>query len=394
MGAGPRRVCLPCNWHNGELSSLEGPEQTLSVRPWKLAAISPPPGAATGLSVDQALAAARNVARRSGFRARLTAIINCNDFGPSCATPRERPPWYDLPLSDALDGLTYVQAAFSSPKDPGKVVEVLALIDTGSPECDLRQTYLDQLGVSEPPFDHDAGLACTLVVSVMGRRTEVQVHRAEEPGDGDAVRKRSAVEGIGRLGAEAAGDTEKADEVDLLFGCNTSIDDAVIGYEALAQLGLLVDCRRRQLVDNTCFSPTMDSIPFMASGQKVPLEIANPLEPNRLRVVADALVDTASTDVDLSERKVRQIALEVDPAERTAQIHAGLGVKVQDNVGATDENPDAWESPDAAVLGHDALAALDLLVDCRGGRLLRSGDIPEQPPVSTPSPTSVCKPRF
>lgn len=47
-----------------------------------------------------------------------------------------------LPLEQALDALTYVRVEFCHPAD-GRCVGVVALVDTGSNDCDLNMASID-----------------------------------------------------------------------------------------------------------------------------------------------------------------------------------------------------------------------------------------------------------
>jgi len=104
--------------------------------------------------------------------------------------------------------------------------------------------------------------------------------------------------------------------------------------------------------------------------------------------------------MDLSQRLIDELGLSVDPSEGTAQFETAGGVTIEapiyaaslhvldraervrispseddacnsDDEGCSEADADRGNT-DAALLGHDALAALGLLVDCHGRRLLAS----------------------
>lgn len=403
-------------WHNGELDEgggeppdapREGPSETALLRPWRLA------DAVSCDGRDAARRAAWRVSRASGFRARLAALRACRggeDAGAGAR--RDGDAEADLDLRAGLDGLTYVPVEFAHPADPARRVTVRALVDTGSSDCDLRQGLIDSLGLPaddgslrRSPFgfvgatlragftqvETAAGRQVEMpvyraLVRVMGREASVLLSPADEPEDG------------GRSSGE--------DEEDKEFGLDSATDDALLGSEALAALGLLVDCRNRRLVlppsaEEEC---GMRSAPFVPGGPYAWLEVGNPLQPDGPSVGLRALVDSGSTDVDLDPRLIERLGLRVDPDEGRAVFETAQGVTVsapvyralaralgreasvrvgpsadrEEDMDTSEEEeeepgqpgPDASGAPDEALLGHDALAALGLLVDCQGRRLL------------------------
>jgi predicted aspartyl protease len=193
----------------------------------------------------------------------------------------------------------------------------------------------------------------------------------------------------GAAASEASGESD----VDAEFGLSSSSDDAVLGSAALASLRLLVDCRHHRLIPYQ--NQKLPSINFSGSGLHAPVEIPGNATGS---IVVDALVDTGCTDMDLSQRLIHKLGLAVDPSEGTAQFETAGGVTIEApiyralvrvlgreaSVRISPSEDDACQSDDgtcssddsdggntdAALLGHDALAALGLLVDCHGRRLL------------------------
>lgn len=217
--------------HNGEGPDGEGPPGTSLERPWKLA------GSVECRSRDLAERAAWRVSRASGFRARNKALRHCIALGSDGLAQQEA---MTFDPRDGFDGLTYALVEFLHPTDPSRHVQVRALVDTGATECDLKQGLIDELGLpvekgGRTMFETAAGTTIETdmhhaVVRVMGRTASVRVSPIEEE----------------ESGSEEEGDSD--DEEDREFGLLSNSDDALLGHDALAALGLLVDCRNRRLL--------------------------------------------------------------------------------------------------------------------------------------------------
>mmetsp|Transcript_104229 Transcript_104229/g.291995 ORF Transcript_104229/g.291995 Transcript_104229/m.291995 type:complete len:434 (-) Transcript_104229:230-1531(-) len=346
--------------HNGE-SQEPGPEATRLLRPWRLAERVDFSDAAG------ARHAAAAIARASGFRARLATLR-----GAARAAPEGEGP------TDAEDGVE-----FSNPKS-GKSVTVVALVDTGSSDCDLRQELIGRLGLPRcraglpSCFETAAGRiveapSYSARLRVLGREVDVRVNPTDEDDD------------------------EEEDEEDRAMGLVSSTDDAVLGCQALAALGLCVDCAGRRLVEPVAGLP---ALPCDAStAMHAPIELSSGGRSVRVR----ALVDSGCTDVDLDPRHVEALGLHGGAAEGSAQFETAGGVTIEAPVyrvtasalgrsasvlvspseaacgGDEEESEDSdggaaggrsGSNQDEALLGHDALAALGLFVDCRARRLL------------------------
>ncbi|CAE8609117.1 unnamed protein product [Polarella glacialis] len=382
--------------HNGELEKdQDGPDVTKFLRPWRLADF---------VAFDEPEAArclAWQTSRASGFRARLAALRGglLPDESQQAIDSSS-----DVSLESGLDALTYVPVEFLHPKDRSRTVTVVALVDTGSTDCELRQSIIDQLGLPtagraqvETAANRMVSTAIhETVIRILGQEALVKLSPAEEDEDP------SGHNGIGGR-IESCNLTTDEDEE---FGFLANSDDAMIGFSALAALGLLVDCRARRLVAPLApGGPKLPSVPFLRGGNHVLLELANPGAPKRKASVR-ALVDTGCTDIDVSKKEILALGLAVDPFEGAAHFETAGGITIEapiyratarmlgreasvrvspseengsDSDGSDgsdgsededDEGSSSDDSDDEALLGHDALAALGLLVDCRHRRLL------------------------
>eukprot|EP00928_Gymnodinium_smaydae_P073004 TRINITY_DN56272_c0_g1_i1.p1 TRINITY_DN56272_c0_g1~~TRINITY_DN56272_c0_g1_i1.p1 ORF type:complete len:416 (+),score=76.89 TRINITY_DN56272_c0_g1_i1:39-1286(+) len=368
----PKLVAL----HNGELHDEPGPSSTAALRPWRIA------DAVDIGSRFEAETAARRVARCSGFRARLTSLRDFRKTPVAAHMQRENSSLEEDDgglLMGMLDGLTYVPVEFANPSDPTRRKTVLALVDTGSASCDLRPSIIEEL---ELPESGNGGLVETAAGQIMETRdfnaivrvgnveSRVLVNAVDEDEDED----------------EEGSETESGgavDDVDREFGFLSNSDDAVLGSGALAALGLLVDCKNRRVIPLSDLPSGSSAVSF-GSRMRVGVEFGNPTLPGK-SVRVSALVDSGCTDMDLGQRFLTKLELEADPDEGTAQFETAGGVTIQAPIYWTvvrilgrealvRASPSEAEVGDAqsdeALLGHDALASLGLLVDCRGQRLL------------------------
>jgi len=394
-GVAPRNAIGPLvAWHNGEEDALaalpaccnlspstKSPPETAVLRPWRLAE------AQDCRSAEDARYTLAQVARASGFRARLAALRGQfsaargenNEEHLASAEIAGQTGGMDM-MDWHLDGLTYVAVDFCNSRDVRRRATVRALVDTGSTECDLKQEVIERLGLLKQPgagslFETAAGhtLATCLydvALVVSGVEAHARVSPVDEADDDSE-----------------GGDTDE-DDVDKAFGFGANTDDAVLGNAALAFLGLVVDCRSRQLLPPP--EQHIFAMPFTGPGPHVLIEISHPTDPARSAIVR-ALVDTGSTDVDVSQSVIDQLGLEIDTREAPAQFETAGGITIEApiysaaikalgreavvRVSPTEapEESNAYSSDDAeneALLGHDALAALGLLVDCRNRQLL------------------------
>lgn len=103
------------------------------------------------------------------------------------------------------------------------------------------------------------------VVRVLGRESLVHVNLGED-------------DQLEPLGCENSKPTE---DVDKAFGFSTNTDDALLGCEALAALGLVVDCSQRRLVPTEAVLPTGISTAGRLSvgSLYLPVEFSNPWRP-------------------------------------------------------------------------------------------------------------------
>ncbi|CAE7570887.1 unnamed protein product [Symbiodinium natans] len=319
----------------------------------------------------------------------------------------------ELPIVKALDSLTYAEVQFCHPADSSRCATVLAMVDTGSNDCDLNQAVIDQLRL--PPA---RGHGSTIVETSANKLVEVPTYQARvrllgreavvqlNPADADYAARGGAVA------------TQAEDDVDQKFDFSASTDEAVIGADALASLGLIVDCGQRKLVrnDDPDLKPWLlkGSPALPRNGQRsrclhVTLHVRNPVKNGAHKELAvRALVDSGSTDAELKRRQIASLDLAVDETEIPAQFETAGGVTIEapiyrtvarledreaivrvspsqeedsddaESDGESEEDSSKSESDessddeDEALLGHDALAALGLLVDCRNRRLLQA----------------------
>merc|ERR1719396_230324 len=104
-----------------------------------------------------------------------------------------------------------------------------------------------------------------------------------------------------------------------------------------------------------------------------------------MRATVNALVDSGSTDIDLNQRTIDALGLQVDASQGPAQFEVAGGFTVESpmySAFATVLGQTALarvgpseDTSDEALLGHDALASLGLLVDCRHRRLLAAAAV-------------------
>jgi len=278
----------------------------------------------------------------------------------------------DLGIAESLDSLTYTTVTFENSSDPTRTAVVRALVDTGSTDCDLRPCLLEGLGARQTAFTSyqtAAGLLArnpvfSLTVRANGREAVARVNASDEEAE-------SSTDGTDD------GKSEDSDDVDRIFGFKANTDDAVLGCDALGALGLLVDCKTRRLVELPSVS---EALSFTRSAHVV-VEF---LSLDRSRTVSvTALVDTGCTDMDLSRRFIDHLDL---PAygEGVAQFETAGGVTIEAPIfravirllGREAEvrvspSEESGHNDDDALLGHDALAALGVLVDCSRRRLVR-----------------------
>lgn len=376
-------------WHNGDtVAEKEGPPaETELLRPWRLAELTPLP------SESHAATKAWQVSRQSGFRARLTAMRREMEAMMEASDKNE-----PLPLDKALDALTYVQVEFSSPKGGAAPVRVLALVDTGSNDCDLKGSLIDELCLPVARGGTSVETAANKVVEIPIYQAKVRVQGRE-----CIVKVSPADEDYEAIGGGVS--TSAADDVDKEFDFGTTTDEAVLGADALASLGLVVDCKRRRLLDSQRLLelPSVPACPRAGRSNcmHVKMSFGKPMAESQKDVVVKALVDTGSTDVDLQESKIKALGLVVDDSEIPALFETAGGVtttapiywaiaklgsreaRVRLSPSLAEEEEDSEDSEDSgedtlqdedALLGHDALAALNLLVDCKHRRLLVESD--------------------
>lgn len=365
--------------HNGELDS-PGPPETALLRPWRIAKAVPCSSYAVAWDGVQ------QISRASGFRARLAALSDWRRSCSSTSVDPGEPEGMKLDVMSCLDSLTYALVDFANPVDPNKNLSVRALIDTGSTDCDLTQEKVSSLqlptakGSGFTRFETAAGISMVkatydAIVSVLNCQAHVQLNPLDKDGEDDDTSD----------GSLAAGDSEKElEDVDRAFGLQSDTDDAILGHKALSRLGLLVDCRTRRLIPSV--EQSLPSLKFLSSpSPHVHVEVINPSATHR-RIQVLALVDTGSTDFDVSKRVIDTIGLEIDTSQRPAQFETAGGVTVEApiykavvrilgreasvNVSPTENSDDDPDEDEEALLGHDVLAALGLVVDCRNRQLI------------------------
>ena len=130
--------------------------------------------------------------------------------------------------------------------------QLRALVDTGSTDCELKGRLIEQLDLRP---DTDAGFA--LFETAAGIQTEAQIYRATiqvcgrealcllSPAEAQAEEEDEDDEE--EDGEEEEKDAAGVDEIEAAFGFEAMSDDALLGHDALAALGLAVDCSRRRL---------------------------------------------------------------------------------------------------------------------------------------------------
>ena len=228
------------------LNALDDGSPCALVRPWQLAA------SAKRAALEEAEAIAEHVSRASGFRARLEMLRAFDASDGSSPPPPVAAHYSDLRAralaraahsSDlrarALDGMTYAMVTVSNPEDSSLSVTVRALVDTGSTDCELRGELIGRLGVQpigDAVYETASGIQTAAAlfrgrVSVAGRDALCLLSPTEASADD-----------------EDGEDDDEEDELDRTFGFDQVSDDALLGHDALAALGLAVDCRHRRLL--------------------------------------------------------------------------------------------------------------------------------------------------
>ena len=262
-----------------ELNADESGSPLSIVRPWRLAAT------AQREAPEAAEAVAAAVSRASGFRARLAGMsIDLNSLAhppktrlnrASCslspslslrpllpaamralASDGEGAPSLSqggprLDAARALDGMTYAMIEVANPDEPERCRTVRALVDTGATDCELKGRLIEELDLRP---DSDAGFA--VFETAAGIQTEAQVFQATVRACGrEALCLLSPAElqddddddDDDDEGEEGGAGGEGVDDTDAAFGFERVSDDALLGHDALAALGLAVDCGRRRL---------------------------------------------------------------------------------------------------------------------------------------------------
>ena len=211
------------------------------MRPWRLAEQRV---FATRVEAEQC---ACSVRAASGVRARLTALRSCDvssghkhkQLANTCAFDGS-----PSSLEHTLDGLTYVLAEFSNPDKPSRHIgPVRVMVDTGSTDCELSGERIQSLRLKAHEtalFETAAGITTEAPVyraniKVLGREATVLLSPAEGEDDDDDDDD-----------DESEGEGEE--DFDERFGFEKTSDGGLLGHDALAALGLAVDCRHRRLV--------------------------------------------------------------------------------------------------------------------------------------------------
>ena len=195
--------------------------------------------------MEAAEAIAAVVSSSSGFRARLEAMKALAEKDPSLARALKLDP------ARALDGMTYARIEISNPEEPGRFVSVRALVDTGSTDCELRGHLIEQIDLRPDSdcgfalFETAAGITThapvyRAIVRTCGREASCLLSPAEMDEDEDEEEEEDDDED------EVVGVTPRAG-FDAAFGFEKVSDDALLGHDALAALGLAVDTSRRRL---------------------------------------------------------------------------------------------------------------------------------------------------
>jgi len=347
------------------------------LQPWRVAdSISLP-------SYKHAKIAARSISRASGFRARITALRNYKAVENVCTDEEVQ----DTPLLESLDSLTYVPVEFSKPKHPDNKVLVRALVDTGSSSSDLQGRFIKQLQLpvacgGSMFFETAAGKTVQSAmyetqICVLGRTAAVTISPAEE--DSDAADSEDDEADDDNGDDSSNGTNSQADEIDREFGFEKNTDEALLGSETLAALELVLDCRNRCLLAGPAHG--IGELRFLNRSPTVTIEFQNPLDPTK-KISVNALVDSGSTDCDLQEHFIKALNLPVDEIAGTAKFETAAGLTIEAPIYhaivrllgreklvrvSPSADPDG---SDEALLGHDALAALGVLVDSRNRRLI------------------------
>ena len=210
------------------LNALDDDTPASIVRPWQLV------DSMQCTTQAEAETVAFSVSRGSGFRARLATLRALKDGGLPLAQLAAHP----FDPARALDGMTYANIVVSNPEEPGRSITVRALVDTGSTDCELRGAQVAELNLRAEAdtavFETAAGIQCEAAlyrasVMVLGREAICLLSPAEKDADDED-------------------EDSDEDELDAAFGFEKVSDDALLGHDALAALGLAVDCRERRLL--------------------------------------------------------------------------------------------------------------------------------------------------
>lgn len=144
-----------------------------------------------------------------------------------------------IPPIPGIIPVTYVRCIFRSPLDPGGKYSLVeqALVDTGSSDCELRESFVRQLGVL--PTVMRGGVYET----VSGR------HRLDSYEVLLTIGGRSCACVVTSVSEDRFGPDAE----------DPNSDDAVVGFAALAALGLLVDPYTRRLRLSAGYDPSAPS---------------------------------------------------------------------------------------------------------------------------------------
>lgn len=219
------------------LNAQGDPNSPVAVAaPWQLACSRM---AETRAEAD---AAASAVASASGFRARYSACRSLSTAELAAANPTGL---VGQALDLALDGMTYATVLVQHPDQPQLGwTSVRAMVDTGSTDCELRGELIERLNL---PRTGETAIFETAIGRVSA---ESPIFRARVRVQGrEAEVLLSAAEGGEESGGESDEESDDEDsELDAQFGFDRFSDEALLGHNALAALGLAVDCRNRRLV--------------------------------------------------------------------------------------------------------------------------------------------------
>ena len=171
-------------------------------------------------------------------------MAECSSAATRAALSRER--GFDAE-AQGRDGMTYAVVEFANPAEPSRTVRVEALVDTGATDCEISQSLIDELGLTpfdQATFETAAGISMSsalyrAIVRVEGRESLVLLSPSEKDEEEDSDDSEDAEDAAARA-ADAA--------LDAAHGFKAISDDGLLGHDALAALGLLVDCGRRKLV--------------------------------------------------------------------------------------------------------------------------------------------------